>query len=81
MMDKCQEELIDLILVKQMSRFGGNTINTLQAIYELRNLGVELYFETDELYASNSNLDFITITSNSKRTRNCEIIRYLVICC
>ena len=59
MMDKCREGLIDLILVKQMSRFGRNTINTLQAIYELRNLGVEVYFETDELYASNSKLDFM----------------------
>ena len=59
MMDKCREGLIDLILVKQMSRFGRNTINTLQTIYELRNLGVEVYFETDELYASNSKLDFM----------------------
>ena len=59
MMDKCREGLIDLILVKQMSRFGRNTINTLQAIYELRNLGVEVYFENDELYASNSKLDFM----------------------
>jgi DNA invertase Pin-like site-specific DNA recombinase len=59
MMDKCREGLIDLILVKQMSRFGRNTINTLQAIYELRNLGVEVYFETEELYASNSKLDFM----------------------
>lgn len=42
-----------------MSRFGRNTINTLQAIYELRNLGIEVYFETDELYASNSKLDFM----------------------
>ncbi len=61
MMDKCREGLIDLILVKQMSRFGRNTINTLQAIYELRNLGVEVYFKTDELYASNSKLDFMLI--------------------
>ena len=44
MMDKCREGLIDLILVKQMSWFGRNTINTLQAIYELRNLGVEVFF-------------------------------------
>ena len=42
-----------------MSRFGRNTINTFQAIYELRNLGVKVYFETDELYASNSKLDFM----------------------
>ena len=34
MMDKYREGLIDLILVKQMSRFGENIINTLQTIYE-----------------------------------------------
>ncbi len=54
MMDKCREGFINLILVKQMSRFGRNTINTLQVIYELRNLGAEVYFETEELCASNS---------------------------
>lgn len=59
MIDNCRDGLIDLILMKQMSRFRRNTINTLQAIYELRNLGVEVYFETDELYASNSKLDFM----------------------
>ena len=30
MIDNCRDGLIDLILVKQMSRFGGYTINTLQ---------------------------------------------------
>ncbi|MDY4849367.1 MAG: recombinase family protein [Bacilli bacterium] len=42
-----------------MSRFERNSINTLQAIYELRNLGIEVYFETDELYSFNSKLDFM----------------------
>lgn len=32
-MDKCREGFFDLILAKQMSRFVGNTINTLQTIY------------------------------------------------
>jgi len=59
MMDKCRAGLIDLILVKQISRFGRNTINTLQAIYELRILGVEVYFEGDDIYSSNSKLDFM----------------------
>jgi len=59
MMDKCRAGKIDLILVKQMSRFGRNTINTLQAIYELRGLGVEIWFENDDIFGSNPRLDFM----------------------
>ena len=59
MIDKCREGLIDLILVKQISRFGRNTIDTLKTVYELRKLGVEIYFEEDQLYGSDSRLDFM----------------------
>lgn len=59
MIDKCREGLIDLILVKQISRFGRNTIDTLRTVYELRKLGIEIYFEEDQLYGSDSRLDFM----------------------
>lgn len=59
MMEDCRAGFIDLILVKQISRFGRNTMEGLSHIYELRSLGVEIYFETDNLYASDKKTDFL----------------------
>ena len=36
---------IDLIVTKTISRFGRNTINVIEAIQELRKIGIEIYFE------------------------------------
>ena len=58
MMEACRQHKIDLILCKQMSRFARNTIDSLKAIYELRHLGVEIFFEEDNLYGSNTQFDF-----------------------
>lgn len=58
MIDACREHKIDLILCKQMSRFARNTVDSLRYIYELRRLGIEIFFEEDNLYGSNTQLDF-----------------------
>ena len=49
MLNKCREGLIDLILVKSISRFGRNTLEMLQSFNELRNLKVDVYFEVEQL--------------------------------
>ena len=42
----CRRELIDKILVKSISRFARNTKECLEAIRELKALGIGIYFET-----------------------------------
>lgn len=54
MMDDCRAGKIDLILVKSISRLGRNTVQFLQACNELNSLGVDVYFEVEKLYISNS---------------------------
>ena len=49
MMRKCRKRQIDLILTKSMSRFGRNTLDMLKALRELRGLGVDVYFERENL--------------------------------
>lgn len=44
---------IDFILIKSISRMGRNTVDLLEACSELRNLGIEVFFEVEKLYASN----------------------------
>ncbi len=49
----CRERQIDLILTKSIKRFSRNTLEFLETCYELKSLGVEVYFELENLYLSN----------------------------
>lgn len=49
MLEDCRQGKIDLILVKSISRMGRNTVQFLQACNELKQLGVDVYFEVEQL--------------------------------
>ena len=53
MMADCRAGMIDLILVKSISRLGRNTLQYLQACAELKKLGVDVYFEVEKIYLHN----------------------------
>lgn len=50
MMADCRAGNIDFILVKSISRLGRNTLQFLQACNELKDLGVDVYFEVENLH-------------------------------
>ncbi len=45
---------IDLILTKSISRFARNTVDTLTTIRKLKEKGVEVYFEKENIYTLDS---------------------------
>ncbi len=49
MISDCHERKIDIILVKSISRFGRNTLDTINALNELKTLGVNVIFEIEKL--------------------------------
>jgi len=53
MMGDCRSGKIDLILVKSISRLGRNTLQFLQVCDELKQLGVDVYFEVEKIYLHN----------------------------
>lgn len=59
MMSECRKGNIDLILMKSMSRMGRNTLEVVGACRELKSLNVDIYFENQKIYLSNSNSEFI----------------------
>lgn len=60
-----QEGLIDLVLTKSLSRFSRNTVESLQVIQQFRELGVDIFFEKENLYSSDTKVDFmLTIFSS-----------------
>lgn len=59
MLDDCQNNRIDMIITKSISRFGRNTAETLDAINKLRLLDVEVFFEIEGLSTSTTKYDFL----------------------
>ena len=50
MIRRCKSGKIDLILTKSISRFGRNTFDELRTLQDLRALGVDVYFEQENLW-------------------------------
>ena len=46
----CRNGEVDLILVKSISRFARNTLTLLETVRELKNLGVDIFFEEQNIH-------------------------------
>lgn len=51
MIEDCRAGRIDAIITKSVSRFGRNTVDTLSYTRELKALGVDVYFEKENLHS------------------------------
>jgi len=54
LMQSAKAGQIDLIITKSLSRFGRNTLDCLKNIRELRTLGVDVYFEKENIHVLRS---------------------------
>ena len=54
MMEAAKEGKIDLIITKSLSRFGRNTLDCLKNIRALKELGVDVYFEKENIHTLHS---------------------------
>lgn len=50
MLADCRKGLIDMILVKSVSRFARNTVTLLATVRELKALGIDVYFEEQNIH-------------------------------
>lgn len=65
MIQMCELGEIDLIITKSISRFARNAITTLETVNKLRNLGVVIYFEKEDIRTDDTTFDlFLTIFSS-----------------
>lgn len=59
------DKKIDLIVTKSVSRFARNTVDTLTTVRKLKEKGVEVYFEKENIYTLDSKGELlITIMSS-----------------
>lgn len=56
----CMRGKVDLILVKSISRFGRNTLEMIRALRKLEDMGVDVYFETENLHLQSKELRLVT---------------------
>lgn len=54
MLEQCRAGNINLVLTKSISRFARNTVTLLQTIRELKNMGVDVYFEEEKIHSISS---------------------------
>lgn len=50
----CKDGKIDLVIVKSISRFARNTLTMLETIRELKELGIDVFFEEQNLHTLSS---------------------------
>lgn len=51
MLQDCREGKIDLVVTKSVTRFARNTVILLETIRELKKLGVDCYFEKEDMHS------------------------------
>lgn len=59
MMEMCKEGKIDLILTKSTARFARNTLDTLQYVRMLKDIGVAVIFEKEKINTAEINSEII----------------------
>ena len=50
LIEDCQQGKIDLVITKSVSRFARNTVTLLETVRQLKELGVDVFFEEQNIY-------------------------------
>lgn len=72
MLRKCRQKKIDLILVKSVSRFARNMADCLSIVRELRELGVTVIFEKENISTTDPNFDVLASLMAEFARAECE---------
>ena len=72
MLRKCRQKKIDLILVKSVSRFARNMVDCLSIVRELRELGVTVIFEQENISTTDPNFDVLASLMAEFARAECE---------
>lgn len=59
MLEECKSHNLDIILTKSISRFGRDTVDTLEALNQLKTLGVRVIFEQEDLDTANTDSELM----------------------
>ena len=75
MLDDCTSHKLDIIFTKSISRFGRDTVETIEALSKLKSAGVRVIFEQEELDTANTDSDLmISIIESFAQAENVRLI-------
>lgn len=61
----CKQGKIDMIITKSISRFARNTLTVLETVRELKSLGIDVYFEKENIHSLSEDVELmLTILSS-----------------
>ncbi len=70
MLTACRNGEIDLIITKSISRFARNTVTLLETVRELKDIGVDVYFEEQNIHTMSADGELmLTIVNSSNSNR------------
>lgn len=73
MIADCKAGKIDLIITKSISRFARNTVDCLEHVRKLKHIGVEIFFEKENIYSFDSKMELVlTLLSSIAQERKVE---------
>lgn len=59
LLDDCRRGKIDLVLTKSISRFARNTVDLLKTVRDLKNMGVDVFFEEQNIHTMSGDGEFM----------------------
>ena len=65
MLDDCKSHKLEIVITKDVSRFGRDTVEVLDAFNQLKALGVRVIFEGNSLDTANTNSDLMVAVMES----------------
>ena len=51
LLDDCKSGNVEVVITKSVSRFGRNTVDTLSLCRQLKEIGVDVYFDTEQIHS------------------------------
>jgi len=55
----CRAGKIDMVITKSITRFARNTVTTLETVRELKDLGIDVFFEKENIYSISRDGEFL----------------------
>ena len=82
MIADCMEGRIDIIVTKTVSRFGRNTVDTLSVLRNLREKGVDVFFEQEGLHSAQGGDELLisVLRAIARQTQNPDAAIYSRLC-
>lgn len=62
MVADCRAGKIDMVITKSISRFARNTVTLLQTVREFKALGVDIYFEEQNIHTMSGDGELVEVT-------------------